>query len=254
MDGRDAFLTTAREKHYEFSSFRRAKFSTMAMLHELHALNQSQFVYTYTCNNCKKVVETRYHCHTCDVSICTRARWDARVRASTFPATVLYEGCAFSVVQDFDLCIACYQQDGHPHKMDRLGLGLDEGIEQPTDNKTNPQVSIRAVAREECGSVIWILMRCYRLQEARTLSIQRCIQSLVHACQCRDANCRLASCQRMKRVVQHTKACKTKVNGNCPVCKQLIALCFYHAKYCTVSIGSHQVVSCPGWCFSFADC
>lgn len=36
MDGRDAFLTMAREKHFEFSSLRRAKYSTMALLYELH--------------------------------------------------------------------------------------------------------------------------------------------------------------------------------------------------------------------------
>lgn len=36
MDGRDAFLTLAREKHYEFSSLRRAKFSSVALLFELH--------------------------------------------------------------------------------------------------------------------------------------------------------------------------------------------------------------------------
>lgn len=36
MDGRDAFLTLAREKHYEFSSLRRAKWSSMALLYELH--------------------------------------------------------------------------------------------------------------------------------------------------------------------------------------------------------------------------
>ena len=71
-------------------------------------------------------------------------------------------------------------------------------------------------------------------QEARKLSIQRCIQSLVHACQCRDANCRLPSCHKMKRVVSHTKQCKRKTNGGCPICKQLIALCCYHAKLCQV--------------------
>ena len=69
-------------------------------------------------------------------------------------------------------------------------------------------------------------------QESRRLSIQRCIQSLVHACQCRNANCSLPSCQKMKRVVQHTKGCKRKTNGGCPICKQLIALCCYHAKHC----------------------
>lgn len=66
MDGRDAFLTMAREKHYEFSSLRRAKFSSMSMLYELH--NQGQDKFVYTCNNCKSHVETRYHCTVCDVS------------------------------------------------------------------------------------------------------------------------------------------------------------------------------------------
>ncbi|XP_075420471.1 histone lysine acetyltransferase CREBBP-like [Tenrec ecaudatus] len=69
-------------------------------------------------------------------------------------------------------------------------------------------------------------------QESRHLTIQRCIQSLVHACQCHNANCSLPSCQKMKLVVQHTKGCKRKINGGCPVCKQLIPLCCYHAKHC----------------------
>merc|ERR550539_836824 len=66
----------------------------------------------------------------------------------------------------------------------------------------------------------------------RVTAIQRCINSLVHACQCRDANCRSPSCQKMKRVVSHTRQCKRKSNGGCPICKQLIALCCYHAKLC----------------------
>ncbi|KAJ8934660.1 hypothetical protein NQ318_017026 [Aromia moschata] len=177
MDGRDAFLTLAREKHYEFSSLRRAKYSTMSLLYELH--NQGQDKFVYTCNSCKKPVETRYHCTFCE---------------------------------DFDLCVQCYEKEGHPHKMEKLGLGLDDGS-SPSESKANPG-------------------------EARKLSIQRCIQSLVHACQCRDANCRLPSCQKMKRVVTHTKVCKRKTNGGCPICKQLIALCCYHAKHC-------QETKCP---------
>ena len=69
MDGRDAFLTLAREKHYEFSSLRRCKFSTMALLYELHTQGQDKFV--YTCNTCAKSVETRYHCMKCeDFDLC----------------------------------------------------------------------------------------------------------------------------------------------------------------------------------------
>ncbi|XP_022538658.2 histone acetyltransferase p300 isoform X1 [Astyanax mexicanus] len=173
MDGRDAFLTLARDKHLEFSSLRRAKWSSMCMLVELH--NQSQDRFVYTCNECKHHVETRFHCTVCE---------------------------------DYDLCITCYNTKGHEHKMEKLGLGLD-------DESSNQA----AAATQNPG-------------DSRRLSIQRCIQSLVHACQCRNANCSLPSCQKMKRVVQHTKGCKRKTNGGCPICKQLIALCCYHAKHC----------------------
>lgn len=71
MDGRDAFLTIARDKHLEFSSLRRAKWSSMCMLVELH--NQSQDRFVYTCNECKHHVETRFHCTVCEVR---NAMWD----------------------------------------------------------------------------------------------------------------------------------------------------------------------------------
>ncbi|XP_013855486.1 histone acetyltransferase p300, partial [Austrofundulus limnaeus] len=173
MDGRDAFLTLARDKHLEFSSLRRAQWSSMCMLVELH--NQSQDRFVYTCNECKHHVETRFHCTVCE---------------------------------DYDLCITCYNTKGHVHKMEKLGLGLDD------------ESSNQAAATTQSPG------------DSRRLSIQRCIQSLVHACQCRNANCSLPSCQKMKRVVQHTKGCKRKTNGGCPICKQLIALCCYHAKHC----------------------
>jgi len=69
MDGRDAFLTLARDKHLEFSSLRRAQWSTMCMLVELHTQSQDRFV--YTCNECKHHVETRWHCTVCEVRLVT---------------------------------------------------------------------------------------------------------------------------------------------------------------------------------------
>ena len=89
--------------------------------------------------------------------------------------------------------------------MSKLGLGLDDI--PSSDKEENPQ-------------------------ENRRKSIQRCISSLVHACQCRNANCRMNACHKMKRVVSHTMSCKKKTNNGCPICKQLIALCCYHAKHC----------------------
>ncbi|KAK4306696.1 hypothetical protein Pmani_021493 [Petrolisthes manimaculis] len=130
MDGRDAFLTLARKRHLEFSSLRRAKYSTMVMMCELHNQGQDRFV--FTCNHCKAHVETRYHCQECD---------------------------------DFDLCTSCFKTEDHNHKMVKLGLDLEDDTETKYLN----------------------------LQEAHITSIERCIQVLVHASQCRDANCRLAS-------------------------------------------------------------
>ncbi|KAK4329042.1 hypothetical protein Pmani_000574 [Petrolisthes manimaculis] len=137
MDGRDAFLTLARKRHLEFSSLRRAKYSTMVMMCELHNQGQDRFV--FTCNHCKAHVETRYHCQECD---------------------------------DFDLCTSCFKTEDHNHKMVKLGLDLEDDTETKYLN----------------------------LQEAHITSIERCIQVLVHASQCRDANCRLASCEKMKKV------------------------------------------------------
>merc|ERR1712066_1150327 len=90
MDGRDAFIAFAREKHFEFSSLRRCKFATMALLYDLHTQGQDKFV--YTCNTCYKSVQIRYHCTQCE---------------------------------DFDLCIQCYGKEDHPHRMEKLAFVLD---------------------------------------------------------------------------------------------------------------------------------
>lgn len=169
MDGRDNFLSTARERHWEFSSLRRAKWSTLALCYELHTQGQDKF--TYTCNSCKNN-NALWHCTTCE---------------------------------DFDLCQQCYSQTTHPHKMEQ-----QKSLLQDDSGSGGEQAS----------------------QNSRTESIQRCVQSLVHSCQCRDANCRRMTCHKMKRVVMHTRQCKRRQTGPCTVCKQLIALCCYHAKHC----------------------
>lgn len=222
----------ARERHYEFSSLRRAKFSSMSMLYELH--NQGQDKFVYTCNNCKSHVETRYHCTVCDVCIL--------FILLLFFLLKIYSHvyCNFILLQDFDLCVSCKDKDGHPHPMEKLGFDLDDGSSPADAKQTNPQVIYELFLQfilfyyKAKNSLMFIngVSFIFAIQEARKLSIQRCIQSLVHGCQCRDANCRLPSCQRMKRVVMHTKNCKRKTNGGCPICKQLIALCCYHAKHC----------------------
>ncbi|XP_063380014.1 histone lysine acetyltransferase CREBBP-like [Cydia fagiglandana] len=69
-------------------------------------------------------------------------------------------------------------------------------------------------------------------QEARRLKVQSCISRIAHASTCRIEDCQAPSCVKMKSVIAHTKLCKRKTHGDCPICKQLIALCCYHAKNC----------------------
>lgn len=66
MDGRDTFLNKARDEHWEFSSLRRAKWSTMNFCYALHTQEQDNKDMSYTCNSCNG--NASYHCPTCDVS------------------------------------------------------------------------------------------------------------------------------------------------------------------------------------------
>ena len=180
MDTRDAFLNFARDKHYEFSSLRRAKFSTMALLYELHTSTTDKF--TYNCNSCRQQCEIRYHCTVCD---------------------------------DFDLCEKCYNiEPKHEHKMDRSVPSIVDVSHDGEHNSMNS--NDKSVASS---------------QLQRQQSMQRCIEALLHAVNCRNANCVNRSCFRYKRVIQHTKECKGK-NSQCNICKQVIFLCWYHAKTC----------------------
>ena len=69
----------------------------------------------------------------------------------------------------------------------------------------------------------------------RAASVVKCIQFLVHAIHCRDTSCKQPSCNKMKRVLSHTKECRLMLSGKwnmCTVCKHFILLCISHAKNC----------------------
>uniref|UniRef100_A0A914DR75 histone acetyltransferase n=1 Tax=Acrobeloides nanus TaxID=290746 RepID=A0A914DR75_9BILA len=167
MDGRDTFLNKARDEHWEFSSLRRAKYSSLCFCHALHTEKNKNMA--YTCNNCNNT-NACWHCTTCD---------------------------------DFDLCASCYNTVTHEHKFEKISTII--GV----SNSKNAESA-----------------------NTRNKSVKRCNQYLIHACQCIDADCCRKTCHKMKKVVAHTKQCKKRQQTKCPVCKQLIMLCYYHAKHC----------------------
>lgn len=180
MDSRDAFLQMARERHLEFSSLRRAKFSTMVLLYELHMELRQSFM--YNCNVCSAQIETRWHCNECE---------------------------------EYDLCSRCYKVENHPHPMVQYGLGIDEDTVNNEDSGDHPNGVSSTPDR-------------------RT-SIEGCIRSLLHACQCRDANCRMQTCAQMKRVLFHARNCNKKATNTCLLCRQLLSLLWHHARSCDES-------------------
>jgi E1A/CREB-binding protein len=198
MNGRDEFLNFARDKHYEFSSLRRAKYSTMALLYELHNQNSEKFV--YTCNKCRNTMEIRYHCMTCE---------------------------------DFDLCTQCYETTGHDHKMEKLLAGANPSSEggEGSGERGGADAEKSTLAKQggaQGGQGTGGLDSKGQLKP----HIEVYLKTFMHAVLCRNANCTFAKCMQFKRVVQHSKQCQRYKSGNCDFCRQLIALCYYHAKTC----------------------
>lgn len=81
--------------------------------------------------------------------------------------------------------------------------------------------------------------RIRRHMTSREEAVNRCLNSLIHTLHCREgASCRAHGCQKMKRVVEHTKTCprRTVNYRGCAICTQLLNLCFYHSKMCRANV------------------
>ena len=64
-DSRHVFLKMSEFHHYQFDTLRRAKYSSMMVLH--HLLSPDSPALTHSCDNCRNVITSsiRYHCTTC---------------------------------------------------------------------------------------------------------------------------------------------------------------------------------------------
>ncbi|ODN00683.1 CREB-binding protein [Orchesella cincta] len=88
MDGRDGLLSVAMERHYEFSSYRRAMFSTMLLLFELsHSEDQNVFM----CSSCNLHFTKGFRCMECE-----------------------------SESASVDMCPTCHDTERHIHDMTQI--------------------------------------------------------------------------------------------------------------------------------------
>ena len=175
MESRDAFLSFARDKHCEFSSLRRAKYSTMASLIELHSSTSDKI--SYTCNSCRQLCDIRYHCTVCD---------------------------------DYDLCSKCYTTIKHEHRMERTDDSNETSTnaDAPLNLQQQRQIAMQRMIEAmrhaiHCRNANCVNRTCAPMQrllqhakECTKTSTNQCIlcNKLIptmwsHAKTCTDQNC-----------------------------------------------------------------
>lgn len=54
---------------------------------------------------------------------------------------------------------------------------------------------------------------------ARAAQLQRTMQLLVHASECRDPHCASSNCRKIKEMFAHAHSCRVKVTGGCQLCR-----------------------------------
>ena len=59
--------------------------------------------------------------------------------------------------------------------------------------------------------------------------LKRDNEYLIHAWNCKDFNCSLDGCSKMKQLIIHSYECKI---GGCRICKSTLILCYYHVWVC----------------------
>lgn len=218
---RDNLICLAREKHFEFSSYRRTKFSSIMILYELH--NQRD---EYTCNACSTSIDARYHCATCD---------------------------------DFDLCAACYEEDArsekpHPHPLEQVGFELvtpqkqlkAEALVASTSSVHIVQTAVSSTSTTSSATATGGTHGMTTVAGQRSALAQEKLAALVHACTCRDEKtCGVQLCTAMKRVLDHFRECNRRLAPGCSICKQLTAMLADHSRRCSISANPTTRGTCP---------
>ncbi|WZZ34086.1 hypothetical protein YC2023_017487 [Brassica napus] len=118
------------------------------------------------------------------------------------------QGWRCEVCPDYDVCNSCYSRDGgvnHPHKL-----------------TNHPSLADQNAQNKEA-------------RQLRVLQLRKMLELLVHASQCRSANCQYPNCRKVKGLFRHGIQCKVRASGGCVLCKKMWYLLQLHARACKES-------------------
>jgi E1A/CREB-binding protein len=177
MESRDAFLSFARDKHCEFSSVRRAKYSTMVSLIELHSSTADKI--SYSCDSCRQQCDVRYHCTVCE---------------------------------DYDLCTKCYTTIKHEHRMERS----DESNETTTNSDTQINIQQqRQLTMQPILDTMLHAVQCHNVN-CEFQNCAQCKRFIQHIKECTEASkFQCSFCNKLLSPIWfHAKTCSDQ---NCPV-------------------------------------
>ncbi|KAH0849608.1 hypothetical protein HID58_096278 [Brassica napus] len=106
------------------------------------------------------------------------------------------QGWRCEVCPDYDVCNSCYSRDGgvnHPHKL-----------------TNHPSLADQNAQNKEA-------------RQLRVLQLRKMLELLVHASQCRSANCQYPNCRKVKGLFRHGIQCKVRASGGCVLCKNVVS-------------------------------
>ncbi len=66
----------------------------------------------------------------------------------------------------------------------------------------------------------------------RKSGTEELLDKMTHLSTCNSSHCKAPGCSRLKRVLQHTRGCRKKIESSCPVCRQFLNICILHEKGC----------------------
>ncbi|KAM2268264.1 hypothetical protein ACFX1S_046407 [Malus domestica] len=118
------------------------------------------------------------------------------------------QGWRCEVCPEYDVCNNCYQKEGgvdHHHKL-----------------TNHPSIADRDAQNKEA-------------RQMRVVQLRKMLDLLVHASQCRSAQCQYPNCRKVKGLFRHGIQCKVRASGGCVLCKKMWYLLQLHARACKVS-------------------
>ncbi|XP_052299079.1 histone acetyltransferase HAC12 isoform X3 [Citrus sinensis] len=192
FENRNAFLSFCQKNYYQFDTLRRAKFSSMMILHHLH--NSSMLTAESICCLCRKdtVIDQCWQCETCP---------------------------------QFEVCTACYQEKGnslHIHKLTQRSSAVDGGTEsREAQTKAlqagrNPDTYIHSQVN-------------LTLQKTQLMNL---LQHASQCSLTKSKGCSYPKCLQMKTLFYHARSCNVRTAGGCQHCRKIWLLLTMHSRRC----------------------